>query len=80
MKKSFFNIGPRSSKTVEIVSKTGIFVIDKTLKLKCLTKKVGPLSSLACSESRCFVVEKASENRYEFTLGDFKDVSKACAT
>jgi len=53
----------KSPRSVEISSGHGIFVVDDAMKLKCLTKNVSRLTRLACSESRCFVVQRDSENR-----------------
>lgn len=53
----------KSPRSVEISSGNGIFVVDDALKLKCLTKNVARLTRLACSDSRCFVVEREAENR-----------------
>ena len=55
----------KSPKTIQITSNTGIFVVDESMKLKCLTKNISCQAGLTCSDSRCFVVEKtATENRY----------------
>ena len=51
----------KTPKTMTITSSVGIYSLEDKMKLKCLSRKSAHLSSLACSESHCFIVRRTPD-------------------
>lgn len=52
----------RTPKTITITSSVGIYSLEDKMKLKCLSRKsAAHLSSLACSDSHCFIIRRTAD-------------------